>query len=78
MQTSGQIAKLEESVKVYEEVIRSFEAANDHLRRRRHGALDAVMVEIDRSLELNQRTLDSLNRVVATVKAQLEQERARS
>jgi hypothetical protein len=47
------------------------------MRQRRQGATDSVMVHIDESLKLNQRTLDSLARVLATAKEQLRQERSR-
>jgi hypothetical protein len=77
MVKSRQLAKLQESIKVYEDVIRTFERARDRMRQRRQGATDSVMVHIDESLKLNQRTLDSLARVLATAKEQLRQERSR-
>jgi hypothetical protein len=71
------VAKLEESIKVYEEVIRSFQVARDRMQQRRHGASDMVTVHIDESLSLNQRTLDSLSRVLATAHEQLQEARSR-
>ena len=65
------LAKLEESIKVYEEVIRSFQSARERMQQRRRGASDSVMVHIDESLRLNERTLDSLNRVLATAREHL-------
>ena len=48
------------------------------MRSRRCGALDSVMVHLDESLALNERTLEALNRVLATAKEQFQQERARA
>lgn len=77
MAKASPIAQLEESIKVYEEVIRAFEEARKRMRERRGGAVDSMMVHIDESLKLNERTLESLGRVLTTAKEQLRQERAR-
>jgi hypothetical protein len=77
MSRSEQIAKLETSLRTYDEVIASFEAARDRMRERRRGAIDGVMVHLDESLRLNQRTLESLRRVRTTTKEQLEALRTR-
>ena len=76
MAKGGQIEKLQESIQVYEGVIRSFERARERMLQRRRGASDSVMVHIDESLGLNRRTLDSLNRILETAKEQLERERS--
>lgn len=77
MPASQQITTLEDSVRVYQEVIESFERTRQLMLGRRRGANDAVMVHLDESLALNQRTLDSLRNGLATARVQLEQERAR-
>ncbi len=69
---------LAESIRLYEGVILSFERGRDRMRSRRNGATDSVMVHLDESLALNERTLDAMNRVLATAKEQLQQERARA
>ena len=70
-------AQLQESIRVYEGVIASFERAREQMLRRRKGAIDAVMVHLDESLRHNERTLKSLRRVLASAKHQLAQERKR-
>ena len=77
MANTRQLENLQESIKVYEEVIRSFERARERMQQRRQSASDSVMVHIDESLSLNRRTLESLNRVLATAQQQLKEERSR-
>ena len=77
MANTRQLENLQESIRVYEEVIRSFERARERMQQRRLSASDSVMVHIDESLSLNRRTLESLNRVLATAQEQLKQERSR-
>jgi hypothetical protein len=71
------IAKLEASIKVYTDCIASFERVRDQMLARRHGAIDSVMVHLDESLRLNDRTLGSLRRVLDAANDQLLRERAR-
>jgi hypothetical protein len=71
------VANLEDTVRTYEEVIRSFENARARMQQRRSGAPDSVMLHIDQSLKLNERTLESLNRVLTTAREQLHEERSR-
>jgi hypothetical protein len=78
MPKNRQLARLEESIRVYEQVIRSFEHANEQMRQRRRSASDSVMVHIDDSLALNRRALDSLNRILESARKQLRQERSRA
>jgi len=73
MSRSEQIAKLEDSLRTYQEVIGSFEQARERMKQRRRGATDSVMVHLDESLALNKRTLDSLKRVRSSAKEQLKQ-----
>ena len=77
MLKTEKLKKLEESIKVYEEVIQSFEHARVRMQERRRGAIDGVMVHLDESLSLNERTLASLRRVLETAKEQVQKERAR-
>ena len=77
MSLTHDIPKLEESVRVYSEVIESFERARERLLTRRRGAIDSVMAQLDESLALNQRTLDSLRNVLGAAKSQLAAERSR-
>jgi hypothetical protein len=71
------LTQLEESIQVYEQVIRGFEATRQRMRERRRGASDSVMVHIDETLALNERTLTSLNGVLKTAREQLRAERLR-
>jgi hypothetical protein len=71
------LTQLEESIQVYEQVIRGFEATRQRMRERRRGASDSVMVHIDEMLTLNERTLTSLNGVLKTAREQLRAERLR-
>ena len=71
------MTKLEESIRVYSEVIESFERTRERMLIRRRGACDSVIAHIDSTLDLNKRTLDSLRDVLETAKAQLEAERSR-
>jgi hypothetical protein len=75
---TGQFARLEESIRVYEDVIRNFEESRSRMWERRRGATDSVMVHIDDCLALNERTLQSLNRVLCTAQDQLRQDRFRA
>ena len=75
MSNASQVEQLKQSIKVYEEVIDSFEAARARLHKRRSGATDAVMVHVDESLALNERALISLKKVLVSAKEQLRQER---
>jgi hypothetical protein len=74
MPASQKLADIQKSIEVYEEVIRSFENARELLIRRQRNAVDGVAVHIQRSLELNQRTLESLNRALDTAKDQIARE----
>jgi hypothetical protein len=74
MPASQKLADIQKSIEVYEEVIRSFENARELLIRRQRNAVDGVAVHIQRSLELNQRTLESLNRALDTAKGQIARE----
>jgi hypothetical protein len=78
MPKNRQLVRLEESIRVYEQVIRSFEHANEQMRQRRKSASDSVMVHIDDSLALNRRALDSLHRILESARKQLRQERSRA
>jgi hypothetical protein len=69
---------LKESIHLYEGVIRSFEAARARMEERRKGAIDSVMVHIDESLALNERTLASLHQILAAAQEQLQEERLRT
>ena len=66
-----EIPEIEGSIRHYEEVIQSFEQASARLRARRDGATDGAAVHIDRLLNLNERTLESLNRILASAREQL-------
>jgi hypothetical protein len=68
---ASQIAKLRQSVRLYEGAVATFERARDTMQKRRRGASDSVMVHLDESLKLNQRALESLRRVLETAKADL-------
>ena len=63
--------KLEERIAVYENVIASFEGNRQRMLNRRKGATDSVMVRIDESLQLNERTLKSLKSILSAAKRQL-------
>jgi hypothetical protein len=77
MAPADQIIKLEGSFRVYAELIESFDRVRERLLIRRRGTTDSVMVHLDESLSLNQRTLDSLRSVQETASTQLEQENFR-
>ena len=72
----SRLARLQESIKLYEETIESFERARDRMRLRRKEATDSVMVIIDERLALNQRTLDLLNGMLAAAKEELHRVRS--
>jgi uncharacterized protein YukE len=72
MPEEPRISKMRESIKTYEEAIATFETARSKMQQRRHGASDSVMVHLDESLKLNQRTLESLQRVLQTAKDELD------
>lgn len=73
----SKIEQLQESIKLYKDVIQGFEERRAQMLIRRRGAVDSVMVHLDESLALNERTLSSLNRVLASAKEQLQEERTR-
>ena len=77
MRETREGAQLQESIRVYEGVIASFERAREQMLRRKKVAIDTVMVHLDESLRHNERTLKSLRRVLASAKHQLAQERKR-
>ena len=51
--------------RAYEEAIQSFEAAQAKLRVRRASASANIIVHLDRTLEMNERTLEALRRALA-------------
>jgi hypothetical protein len=77
MQSVSKIEQLQESIKLYKDVIQGFEERRAQMLTRRRGAVDSVMVHLDESLALNERTLSSLKRVLASAKEQLQEERTR-
>ena len=77
MTDSHTLVQLESSIKVYQDVIRTFEEACARMQARRLGATDSVMVHIDESLALNERTLASLHQVLKTAEEHLRNERIR-
>ena len=72
------LASLERSVKVFEETTRHFERAHERMMANRRGASDSMMVNLDELMSANQQSLVSVLRILATAKAELEQERRRS
>lgn len=74
MAQSRPISKILESIRVYEDSLRNFEYARELLVQRRRVAVDSMMGHIDKALELNQATVDSLHQVLATIRAHLQQE----
>jgi hypothetical protein len=52
-----------------------FERQRDGILRRRRGAADHVMVELDERLEVNARMLTSLRNTLSITESQLEAER---
>jgi hypothetical protein len=78
MAQSRRISRILESIRVYEESLRNFEYARELLVQRRRETVDSMMAHIDKALELNEATLDSLHRVIATIRGHLQQEEARS
>jgi hypothetical protein len=77
MPNAATVAKLRENLRVYEDAIATFERARKTMQARRRGASDSVMVHLDQSLKLNERTLASLQRVLDTAKEELRREMAR-
>jgi hypothetical protein len=77
MSNVSRVEQLKQTIKVYEDVIDSFEAARTRLQKRRRGAIDSVMLHLDESLAHNERTLRSLVNVLSSAREQLKQERSR-
>jgi hypothetical protein len=75
---SPRVASLERSVKVFEETARNFERAHERMLTNRRGASDGMMVNLDELMSSNQQSLVSMLRILATARAELEQERGRS
>ena len=67
MRQHQQTATEPESVADYEEVIRSFEGAQAKLELRRASASPSVLVHLDRTIELNNRTLSALRHALKVV-----------
>jgi hypothetical protein len=61
MVPAEQIAKLDESLRLYADVIESFERARERMLDQRRGAMIQVKVHLDELLALNDRRIDSLN-----------------
>ena len=74
----SKIEQLEESIKLYKDVIQGFEVRRAQMLTRRRDAIDSVMIHLDQSLSLNERTLSSLKRVLASAQEQLQEERTHS
>jgi hypothetical protein len=69
---------LQRSVRVFEETTRHFERAHERMLANRRGASDSMMVNLDELMSSNQQSLVSVLRILATAKAELEQERRRA
>ena len=67
--------KFENRIRVYEDAIARFERTRAQMLARRRGAADTVMVQIDESLKLNERTLASLRQILVTAKEELQQQK---
>ena len=78
LSAAPRIVTLERSVKVFEEVARSFERAHERMRANRRGASDSMMVSLDELISANQQSLVSVLRILATTRRELEDERRRS
>jgi hypothetical protein len=76
MPEAHQFKTLEETIRIYTEVIANFERRRKDMLQRRRGASDSVMVHIDEMLALNQRSLDAFRNVLNTTKRQLEWKRS--
>ena len=69
---SQELSEIEKTIQQYEDVISTFERATERLRASRKLAVDGNAENIDRLLELHERTLTSLRHVLGTAKAQLQ------
>ena len=74
---SREIEVLEQSIRHYEEVIASFERSNSQMKEIKSHRAESSLTTIDQLLDLNERTLESLNRVLDSAKAQLQRARLR-
>jgi hypothetical protein len=63
--------EMQKSIAVYHALIDIHQRNLDHLRERRRGATDSVMVEIDERLEAQERLIASLRRAIDATESQL-------
>ena len=68
-----EVARWRERVKEYEDVIDSFEGANENLRMRRKYASPDIVDHCDRHLALNSQTVEVLRRGLDTAQQMLKQ-----
>jgi hypothetical protein len=59
------------AIETYQRLIASYTLARERMLKRRRGAADHVMVELDGRLEANQRTTEALQRAVEISREQL-------
>lgn len=72
--SSPRIQELQEHIRQLHSAVTAFERTTAHLRERRRGATDHVMIELDERLLVNERTLECIKRSLEL--AQLELARA--
>ena len=72
------LESLQRTIAVHERAIAQISKIREAMVERRRGAADHVMQHIDESLQTNQRTLDSLQRVLQLAREQLSSVRART
>ena len=64
-------AELKEAIASYQKLIAYHTLSRERMLLRRRGATDRVMVELDERIEVNQRTIDALQRAIEVAREQL-------
>ena len=65
-------AELRTAIQTYEKLLTNFRDARPRLQQRRQSAMDHVMVELDDRLAGNARTIEILERSIASLREHLE------